>query len=63
MKSLSPHLIDTVYLRPVAGDGRVPYGIAANPVTNLIYTANSATGKENRITFLKIASDAKYGFT
>ncbi len=39
----SVSLIDTVFLRPRAGDGRVPYGIAANAVTNLVYTANSAT--------------------
>src|SRR5690242_5074290 len=47
-------LIDTIYLRPRLGDGRVPYGIAVNPETNLVYTANSAT---NNVTVIDAGSN------
>lgn len=48
-----PQVIRTIYLRPRQGDGRVPYGIAVNPATDLVYTANSAT---DNVTVLDAAS-------
>lgn len=53
MSQTLPNVLRTIYLRPRQGDGRVPYGVAVNPATDLVYTANSAT---NNVTVLDASS-------